>query len=145
MPPKAGTQPGCRILDPDLRRGERSVSVKDGGTTEFSPADPERHLVDALAALLVESFRLWQADAQVEPGTNGTDLLVEGAGPRLVIRRRAGDDLFGWEMEDRSGWAAQPARPCASVLGVLSAVRRALGAEAVSAPRLRAGFMEAAP
>ncbi len=107
-------------------------------------ASAEHRLVAALAALIAESVGLWGVDATVECGEDCADLLVEGTGRLLVIRRRAGDDLFTWEMQDRSS-PMQGVRPFTSVLGVLRAVRRALRGEAEPATRLRAGFTEAAP
>lgn len=126
------------MLDAGLRRGERVEGSLD------TPQAEDR-LVGSLVALLSESFALWSVEAQAVASGDGTAILVEGAGRNLLVRRRPGDDLFGWEIEDRTDPSAiRAARPCTSVLGILSAVHRALAREAEPAARLRAGFMESA-
>ncbi len=104
-------------------------------------------MLAALGALLAESFRLWGVEARVGAGQDAGELVVEGAGQRLRIRRDPGNDLIGWWIARTTAGplGTGPERPCTSVLGVLKAVRAALDGEAGPAARLRAGFMTSAP
>lgn len=101
--------------------------------------EADRRAVEALAALVSESLRLWRVAGRVEPAADGFALALAD-GRRLAVRRVADDDLFGWRVTLDGGRE----RPAASALGVLAALRGALDPEP-DAARLRPGFVEAAP
>ena len=87
--------------------------------------------------LLVDSLALWQVAATVEAGTAGTMAVIHARqGMTVSIEHVTGPDMpFRWRVcsyvVGDSTAHTQQARPrtCNSVVGLLSAVRKALGVE----------------
>jgi hypothetical protein len=102
-------------------------------------ADPGAPALERLCDLLDESLVLWDIAGTV--AVIGASVVVRAAAVRVAVRPSGGGQGFvRWFVvgEDRRE------RPCTSVLGVLRAVRAALGREE-PAPRLRIGAGVLAP
>ena len=96
-----------------------------------------------LRAFLEDSLALWCVDATVESGqapaiaviraANGTIVWVEPARPEMPFRW-----VVRWHSASNpsSGAHAPRPRPCGSLVGLLNAVRKALGVERGSALRI---------
>ena len=94
---------------------------------------------------LADSLALWQVAGAVEAGTAPVVAVVHAdAGATIWIERPAEDDApWRWFVRWRTlDMREERSRPCASLVGLLNAVRGALGVERGSALRVMA---EAAP
>jgi hypothetical protein len=102
-------------------------------------ADPGAPALERLCDLLDESLVLWDVAGTV--AVMGAAVVIRAAAARVAVRpSRTGQGLFRWFVVGEDGRE----RPCTSVLGVLRAVRAALGREE-PAPRLRIGGGVLAP
>ena len=91
-----------------------------------------------ITGFLADSLALWRVDGAVEAGALPVVAVIR-AGDRVVwIERPAADDVpWRWFVRWRSpGMQEERSRPCASLVGLLNAVRGALGVERGSAVRI---------
>lgn len=98
---------------------------------------------EQLRALLAETLRMWQVSGTVEPGAAGSVACIHAhdGTTMLVERDCAPGSPFRWMVRWTSGASAERtsrSRPCSSLVGVLSALRLALGVERGSALRIAA-------
>lgn len=88
---------------------------------------------DKISAFLADTLVLWRVSGTVETGEAPVVAVIRAAeGTVVTIERPAEGMPFRWIV--RSGRA----RPCASIVGLLNAVRGALGVEHGSAVRIAA-------
>jgi len=87
---------------------------------------------------LVDSLALWQVDGTVAAGTLPVVAIVHSAGCVVSIEQNADDEVpWRWFVRWRSAdMCEERSRPCASLTGMLNAVRRALGVERGNAVRI---------
>jgi hypothetical protein len=86
---------------------------------------------------LADSLALWRVAGTVEAGETPTVIVIRtGDGAIVRVERPAREDMpFRWLV--RSGDASTgSARPCASLLGLLNALRNAFGVERGGAVRI---------
>ena len=91
-----------------------------------------------LVAFLADSLALWQVDGRVEAGAAPVAARI-CAGDCVVAIERNTDDEAPWRWFVRwteNASARERSRPCASLTGMLNAVRRALNVERGSALRI---------
>jgi len=96
--------------------------------------DADRRLREFLAATLA----LWEAEGRVEPvGHPGVASIHAGEGEILLERAPSGDP-FRWYLRRLSSDGSELAspRPCGSLVGVLSGLRRMLGIETSATLRI---------
>jgi hypothetical protein len=87
--------------------------------------------------LLADTLALWRVDGTVEPGEAPVVALVRAAdGTTVWVERPGGHDLplrwlVRWRAADEAPGGAREARPraCASLVGLLNAMRGALGVD----------------
>jgi hypothetical protein len=103
-----------------------------------SPAADEQ-----LRAFLADSLALWQVDAHVQAGVAPVVAQIHAASGALVWVERAADDtpfkwFARWRAADEAPGGVRELRPraCGSLVGLLAAVRDALGVERGSAIRV---------
>ena len=88
-----------------------------------------------IRAFLAQTLALWRVDGSVETMVPPGVALIRARNGRVIVQveRAAPDSPFRWtvlsldRLDDPK--AALRARPCPSLVGVLSAMRRALGIE----------------
>ncbi len=104
----------------------------------FATVDDER-----LRAFFVESLVLWQVAGTVHSGTTPVIAEIRSAsGAMIWIERAGGDTPFRWFVRWRAagdapgGVRERRPRVCGSLVGLLAAVRDALGVERGSAVRV---------
>ena len=88
---------------------------------------------------LADSLALWSVDGAVEAGVRPVVAVIRaGAGTVAWVERPAGDDVpWRWFVRWRGpGMPEERSRPCASLVGLLNALRGALGVERGSAVRI---------
>ena len=98
---------------------------------------------DQLRAFLDESLALWQVAGAVHPGVAPVMAEIRAASGAVAwVERAAGDTPFRWFVRWRAAGDApggvRESRPraCGSLVGLLAAVREALGVERGSAVRV---------
>ena len=95
---------------------------------------------DLLLSFLSDTLAMWGVAGTVEAGEAPTVALIRAQNGTVVWIERAGADLpFRWFARSRvAGDAADDAhrRACASLVGLLNALRRALGVDRGSAVRV---------
>lgn len=94
---------------------------------------------DSVRAFLVDSLALWKVEATVEAGASPAAAVIRSSrGATVRVERAAGDDVeWRWFVHwHEPGMRQERSRPCASVVGLLSAVRAALGVERGNALRI---------
>jgi len=85
---------------------------------------------ERVRAFLLETLALWQVDATLEPAeAPGVACVRTRAGASLRIERAAPPAPFRWIVRIGEGDAPGGERPCASLVGLLNALQRALGVE----------------
>lgn len=92
----------------------------------------------SVVPFLVDSLALWQVDGAVEAGTLPVVAAIR-AGDCVVFVERNTDDDAPWRWFVRwsnAGTREERSRPCASLPGMLNAMRRALGVERGNAVRV---------
>ena len=88
-------------------------------------------------AFLAETLALWQVDARLEAvDAPGIALVRTPSGVTLRIERVPRPASFRWIVRIGEGTAPGSERPCASLVGLLNALRRALGVERGSPIRI---------
>lgn len=91
-------------------------------------------------SLLIDSLALWRVDgAVVSADARASALIIAADGTHVWIER--GDSAFRWFVRSRKpGDTADPRearpRPCSSIVGMLNAVRSALGVNTGEAVRI---------
>ena len=91
---------------------------------------------ERLRAFLAETLVLWQVDATLASiDAPGVALIRTSAGTTLRIERVPQPAPFRWIVRTVEA-AARGERPCASLVGLLNALRRALGVELGSPIRI---------
>ena len=91
-----------------------------------------------IVPFIADSLALWQVDGAVEAGTLPVVAMI-CAGDCVVFVERNTDDDAPWRWFVRwrnTGMLEERSRPCASLTGMLNAVRRALGVERGNAVRV---------
>jgi hypothetical protein len=106
---------------------------------------------ESLRAFLEESLALWQVDGTARLGAAPVVVEIRAADGAVAWVERAGDDTpFRWFARWRGAGDAPGGvrelrpRACGSLVGLLAAVREALGVERGSAVRVAAAAPEAA-
>jgi hypothetical protein len=97
---------------------------------------------------LADSLALWRVEGTVEAGALPAVAVIHASGGTTVwIERPAGIDVsWRWFVRWRSpDMRDERARPCASLVGLLNAVRGALGVERGNALRIAAAPVELPP
>ena len=86
---------------------------------------------------LADSLALWRVAGTVEAGEPPVVAVIRaGAGAIICVERPLQEDMpFRWLVRAR-GPGTEHARPCASLVGLLNAIRRALGVERGAAVRI---------
>lgn len=95
---------------------------------------------------LADSLALWKVDGTVEAGASPVVAVIRAeAGAIVWIERPADDDApWRWFVRWRSpDMCEERSRPCASLVGLLNAVRGALGVESGSGVRVVAAPADA--
>ena len=95
-------------------------------------------------AFLADSLALWRVDGSVEAGHAPVVAAIRAqSGVTISIERPVGEDMpFRWLVHSRGGTdgsgnpATERTRPCASLVGLLNAVRDVLGVDRGSALRV---------
>jgi hypothetical protein len=87
---------------------------------------------------LADSLSLWQVDGTVEAGTLPVVAVVRAGDCVVLVERNTGDDApWRWFVRWRNAdMREERSRPCASLTGMLNAVRRALNVERGNALRV---------
>ena len=94
--------------------------------------------VDArVRAFLAATLKVWGVEAALEPlpAPKLARILGDG-GPELTIERAHELPGFRWIVSTQAAEGTAHARPCASLVGLLGALRRALGVAAGSSLRI---------
>lgn len=97
--------------------------------------DAARRLCEFLASTLV----LWKVDARIDPlPPPGVACVRTSSHDRIVLERAPPGDPFRWYLRRVSAAAGEgaPARPCGSLVGVLSGLRRMLGVDTSATARI---------
>ncbi len=95
---------------------------------------------------LADSLALWRVDGSVEAGALPVVAVVRAGGATVWVERPAGDAPWRWFVRWRSPeMQEERSRPCASLVGLLNAVRGALGVERGNAVRVVAAPVELPP
>ena len=95
---------------------------------------------------LADSLALWRVDGSVEAGALPVVVVVRAGGATVWVERPAGDAPWRWFVRWRSPeMQEERSRPCASLVGLLNAVRGALGVERGNAVRVVATPVELPP
>lgn len=91
-----------------------------------------------VVAFVADSLALWQVEGSVEAGAAPVVAVVYARGRVIAIERNTEDDApWRWFVRwHEDGSANERSRPCASLTGMLNALRRALGVERGSAVRV---------
>ncbi|MCC6534417.1 MAG: hypothetical protein IT531_17835 [Burkholderiales bacterium] len=92
-----------------------------------------------IRAFILESLELWQVRASVDSADPPCVAVIRGDDGRTVWLERAhADSPFRWLARWHAGEASGQARtrPCGSLVGVLSALRMALGVDRGSPVRI---------
>lgn len=88
---------------------------------------------DRVRTFLADSLLLWRVSGTVETGEAPVVVVIRAADGTLVSIERPAEGMpFRWIVR------SDRARPCASIVGLLNAVRSALGVERGSAVRIAA-------
>ena len=109
--------------------------------TSGSAADPAR-----VREFFADSLALWNVAGTVEAGAAPLVAVIRAdAGGTVWVERAADDAPWRWFVRWRDAvMSEERSRPCASLVGLLNAVRGALGVERGNAVRI-APSPEAAP
>jgi hypothetical protein len=91
-----------------------------------------------IVPFLAESLALWQVNGAVEAGTLPVVAVIRASDCVVFVERNTNDDApWRWFVRWRNAdMREERSRPCASLPGVLNAVRRALGVERGNALRV---------
>lgn len=90
-----------------------------------------------LDQLLIDSLALWQVDGKVEPGAAPVAAVINSSACTIWVERAADDAPWRWLVRWRSADMREArARPCVSLVGMLNALRDALGVERGNALRV---------
>ena len=103
-----------------------------------TPALSAAHVQDArVRDLLADSLALWRVTGTVEAGELPVVAVIRtDAGAIVRVERPVQADMpFRWLVRARGG-GSQHARPCASLVGLLNGIRKALGVERGGALRI---------
>jgi hypothetical protein len=100
-----------------------------------------------VCAFLAATLALWEIDGHVDALTSPgvASIRVNGSGERIVLERAPPGDPFRWYLRRVSAASvgdadrSAPARPCGSLTGVLSGLRRMLGVESGITLRIARG------
>ncbi|RPI42597.1 MAG: hypothetical protein EHM59_17465 [Betaproteobacteria bacterium] len=94
-----------------------------------------------IRAFLADTLVLWAVEGAVEPLAPPGVAAIRAADGNVVVRiERAPAGLpFRWVVRMQRGEVPAPGRPCASLVGLLNAIRRALGVEGGSPIRIAPG------
>ena len=92
---------------------------------------------DVLREFIVDSLALWRVAGSVEAGDAPAVAVIRAAGGAIVrIERPAAVDVpYRWLVRSANS-GAERARPCASLVGLLNALRSALDVDCGSAVRI---------
>jgi len=93
-----------------------------------------------VVAFIADSLALWQVEGEVAAGTAPVVALIRAGGCVIAIERTTEDDApWRWFVRWRdASMREERSRPCASIPGLLNALRRALDVERGSAVRIAA-------
>ncbi len=90
-----------------------------------------------LDQLIADSLALWQVDGTVESGAAPVAVVIYSGGCTVWVERAANDAPWRWFVRWRSAdMCADRSRPCVSLVGMLNALRDALGVERGNALRV---------
>ena len=91
-----------------------------------------------VVAFLADSLALWQVDGTVEAGTLPVVAVIRAGACVVWVEQHTDADMpWRWFVRWRdAGMREERSRPCASLPGMLNAVRRALGVERGNAVRI---------
>ena len=97
-------------------------------------------------ALLADSLALWRVDGAVAAGALPVVAVIHAGDATVWVERPAEGEPWRWFVRWRSpDMREERSRPCASLVGLLNAVRGALGVERGSALRVVAAPEELPP
>ena len=101
----------------------------------------------SLIPFLADSLALWQVDGAVDAGTLPVVAVIRAGRHVVWVEQTAGDNQpWRWFVRWRdASMREERSRPCASVVGLLSAVRGALGVERGNALRVVAAPPDSLP
>ena len=99
-----------------------------------------------LVAFLADSLALWNVDGDVVAGSEPVVAVIRARDCVVTIERHVDDDApWRWFVRWHEANASERSRPCASIPGLLNALRRALDVERGSALRVVANAASALP
>ena len=106
-----------------------------------SAADPAQ-----VREFFADSLALWSVAGSVEAGAAPVVAVIRAGGGTVWVERPAGDAPWRWFVRWRGAdMREERSRPCASLVGLLNAVRGALGVERGNAVRIAPSPEPAAP
>src|SRR5205085_7197684 len=90
-----------------------------------------RTMTGDIVAFIADSLALWQVEGEVKAGNAAVVAIVRARGRVIAIERNDDDDApWRWFVRWRDADAGdERSRPCASMTGLLNALRRALEVE----------------
>ena len=92
---------------------------------------------DRAREFLADSLALWKVEGVVEAATLPVVAVIRAAGNTVWVERPADDAPWRWFVRWRSAdMREERSRPCTSLVGLLNAVRGALGVERGNALRI---------
>ena len=89
-------------------------------------------------AFLADTLALWSVDGVVEAGALPVVAVIRAGDCVVLVKRNTNDDApWRWFVRWRApGMVDERSRPCASLVGLLNALRGALGVERGNAVRI---------
>ena len=98
-----------------------------------------------LVGFLADSLAVWQLEGEVTAGDAPVVAVVRARGKIVIVERNEADDApWRWFVRWQEP-GGERSRPCASIPGLLNALRRALDVERGSAVRVVAAVSSPAP